>query len=82
MKVMGGVKEVTREGAKFVDGREEIFDSIILATGYKSNVPSWLKVFFSSIILFFSFFSPFFRGLLGYNSINEVGLKFICAVHD
>ncbi|KAJ3695337.1 hypothetical protein LUZ60_000714 [Juncus effusus] len=43
IKVVGGVKEITRNGAKFVDGREERFDSIILATGYKSNVPSWLK---------------------------------------
>jgi len=29
---------------EFVDGRVENFDAIILATGYKSNVPSWLKV--------------------------------------
>ncbi|XP_010923752.1 indole-3-pyruvate monooxygenase YUCCA1 isoform X1 [Elaeis guineensis] len=43
IKVMQGVKEITRTGAKFVDGREEQFDSIILATGYKSNVSSWLK---------------------------------------
>lgn len=41
---MKGVKEVTGRGAKFVDGVEEEFDSIVLATGYKSNVPSWLKV--------------------------------------
>ncbi|KAK6912666.1 Flavin monooxygenase-like [Dillenia turbinata] len=43
IKVMDGVKEITRNGAKFVDGQEREFDSIILATGYKSNVPSWLK---------------------------------------
>ncbi|KAK6927455.1 hypothetical protein RJ641_006046, partial [Dillenia turbinata] len=43
IKVMEGVKEITRNGAKFVDGQEREFDSIILATGYKSNVPSWLK---------------------------------------
>lgn len=41
---MRGVKEVTCCGAKFVDGQEVEFDAIILATGYKSNVPSWLKV--------------------------------------
>lgn len=29
---------------EFVDGKVENFDAIILATGYKSNVPSWLKV--------------------------------------
>eukprot|EP00268_Persea_americana_P011993 TRINITY_DN15027_c0_g1_i1.p1 TRINITY_DN15027_c0_g1~~TRINITY_DN15027_c0_g1_i1.p1 ORF type:complete len:117 (-),score=9.99 TRINITY_DN15027_c0_g1_i1:214-564(-) len=40
---MGGVKEITKRGAKFIDGQEKEFDSIILATGYRSNVPSWLK---------------------------------------
>ncbi|CAL5404312.1 unnamed protein product [Camellia sinensis] len=43
IKVMEGVREITRNGAKFIDGIEKEFDSIILATGYKSNVPSWLK---------------------------------------
>ncbi|MCL7034333.1 hypothetical protein MKW94_010295 [Papaver nudicaule] len=43
IKVMEGVREITRKGAKFIDGQEKEFDSIILATGYKSNVPSWLK---------------------------------------
>ncbi|KAK8597942.1 hypothetical protein V6N13_095335 [Hibiscus sabdariffa] len=43
IKVMEGVKEITRNGAKFVDGQEKEIDSIILATGYKSNVPTWLK---------------------------------------
>ncbi|KAF6166970.1 hypothetical protein GIB67_030663 [Kingdonia uniflora] len=43
IKVMNGVREITKKGAKFVDGTEKEFDSIILATGYKSNVPSWLK---------------------------------------
>ncbi|CAL1375134.1 unnamed protein product [Linum trigynum] len=43
IKVMEGVKEITKCGAKFNNGQEKEFDSIILATGYKSNVPSWLK---------------------------------------
>ncbi|XP_041022434.1 probable indole-3-pyruvate monooxygenase YUCCA4 [Juglans microcarpa x Juglans regia] len=43
IKVMEGVKEITRNGAKFMNGQEKQFDSIILATGYKSNVPTWLK---------------------------------------
>ncbi|OMO80573.1 Pyridine nucleotide-disulfide oxidoreductase, class-II [Corchorus olitorius] len=43
IKVTEGVKEITRNGAKFMDGQEKEFDSIILATGYKSNVPTWLK---------------------------------------
>lgn len=58
-KVVGGVKEIMKGGAKFVDGREEKYDAIILATGYKSNVPSWLKVIKRdpcySFILFYSF---------------------------
>ena len=41
---MEGVKEITRNGARFMDGQEREFDSIVLATGYKSNVPTWLKV--------------------------------------
>ncbi|XP_068647419.1 probable indole-3-pyruvate monooxygenase YUCCA4 [Aristolochia californica] len=43
IKVMEGVREITKKGAKFVDGHEREFDSIIFATGYKSNVPSWLR---------------------------------------
>ncbi|KAG6414586.1 hypothetical protein SASPL_121959 [Salvia splendens] len=43
IKVMKGVKEITKRGAKFMDGQEKEFDSILLATGYKSNVASWLK---------------------------------------
>ncbi|XP_073120404.1 probable indole-3-pyruvate monooxygenase YUCCA4 [Henckelia pumila] len=43
IKVMEGVKEVTQNGAKFMNGQEKEFDSIILATGYKSNVPKWLE---------------------------------------
>ncbi|CAL4948478.1 unnamed protein product [Urochloa decumbens] len=43
IKVVGAVKEVTRCGVRFADGKEEQFDAIILATGYRSNVPSWLK---------------------------------------
>uniref|UniRef100_A0A803NNE4 indole-3-pyruvate monooxygenase n=1 Tax=Cannabis sativa TaxID=3483 RepID=A0A803NNE4_CANSA len=43
IKITETVKEITRNGAKFMDGQEKEFDSIILATGYKSNVPTWLK---------------------------------------
>ncbi|KAL8499285.1 hypothetical protein ACS0TY_022315 [Phlomoides rotata] len=43
IKIMKGVREITNTGAKFMDGQEKKFNSIILATGYKSNVPSWLK---------------------------------------
>lgn len=50
MKIMEGVKEITKKGAKFMDGQEKEFDSIIFATGYKSNVPTWLQVSLTSII--------------------------------
>ena len=48
MKIMEGVKEITKNGAKFMDGQEKEFDSIIFATGYKSNVPTWLQVSLTS----------------------------------
>jgi len=38
------LKRVMHYSAEFVDGRVDNFDAIILATGYKSNVPMWLKV--------------------------------------
>jgi indole-3-pyruvate monooxygenase len=34
---VGAVREVTRRGVRFADGREEQFDAIILATGYRSS---------------------------------------------
>ncbi|VVB14056.1 unnamed protein product [Arabis nemorensis] len=72
IKVTQAVKEITRNGAKFVDGKEMEFDSIILATGYKSNVPGWLKDS--------SFFTkdgmpktPFPNGWKGKNGLYTVG---------
>ncbi|XP_042414625.1 indole-3-pyruvate monooxygenase YUCCA6-like [Zingiber officinale] len=43
VQVVPAIKRLTVEGAEFVDARCEDFDAIILATGYKSNVPTWLK---------------------------------------
>ncbi|XP_042420791.1 indole-3-pyruvate monooxygenase YUCCA1-like isoform X2 [Zingiber officinale] len=43
IKVVPDVNQYTSRGAEFVDGTHREFDSIILATGYKSNVTSWLK---------------------------------------
>ncbi|WOK97207.1 hypothetical protein Cni_G05915 [Canna indica] len=43
IKVRPAVKRLVERGAEFVDGRSEEFDAVILATGYKSNVPCWLK---------------------------------------
>lgn len=42
--MLPAVERLTPTGALFEDGRLEEFDAVILATGYKSNVPSWLKV--------------------------------------
>ncbi|KAL9267687.1 Indole-3-pyruvate monooxygenase YUCCA6-like protein [Drosera capensis] len=43
IKVRPSIKRLKRNEVEFVDGVVENFDAIILATGYKSNVPSWLK---------------------------------------
>ncbi|XP_030543161.1 indole-3-pyruvate monooxygenase YUCCA6 [Rhodamnia argentea] len=43
VKVYPGIRRLKRHTVEFVDGRIEKFDAIILATGYKSNVPTWLK---------------------------------------
>ncbi|CAH9074184.1 unnamed protein product [Cuscuta europaea] len=45
IKVRPGIKRVVRRHTvEFVDGEEERFDAIIFATGYRSNVSSWLKL--------------------------------------
>ena len=38
------VECITEDGLLFKDGHSEKFDSIVLATGYRSNVLDWLKV--------------------------------------
>ncbi|XP_019183763.1 PREDICTED: indole-3-pyruvate monooxygenase YUCCA6-like [Ipomoea nil] len=43
IKVCPGIKRVKRYTVEFENGKEEDFEAIILATGYKSNVSSWLK---------------------------------------
>ncbi|KAF7071195.1 hypothetical protein CFC21_076580 [Triticum aestivum] len=43
IKVVPAINRFTESGVEFADGRKEDFDDVILATGYKSNVPSWLK---------------------------------------
>ncbi|KAL6995323.1 Indole-3-pyruvate monooxygenase YUCCA6 [Sarracenia purpurea var. burkii] len=42
-KVCPAIRRLTCHTVEFVSGEKENFDAIILATGYKSNVPSWLK---------------------------------------
>ncbi|WVZ72885.1 hypothetical protein U9M48_021275 [Paspalum notatum var. saurae] len=43
IKVFPGIQSFHEHGVEFIDGRSEYFDVVILATGYKSNVPYWLK---------------------------------------
>ena len=44
MQVVAEVESLGCNGARFVDGSEMAFDAVIFATGYRSSVPSWLKV--------------------------------------
>ncbi|GAB2233463.1 hypothetical protein Droror1_Dr00002686 [Drosera rotundifolia] len=43
IKVRPSIRRLKRNAVEFVDGTTEQCDAIILATGYRSNVPSWLK---------------------------------------
>ncbi|EAY83286.1 hypothetical protein OsI_38494 [Oryza sativa Indica Group] len=43
IKVVPAIHCFTEDGVEFVNGCREDFDAVIFATGYKSNVPSWLK---------------------------------------
>ncbi|KAF5754020.1 putative indole-3-pyruvate monooxygenase [Helianthus annuus] len=47
IKIHPSIQSVGSHSVQFVNGRVEAFDAIILATGYKSNTPSWLKWMFS-----------------------------------
>jgi indole-3-pyruvate monooxygenase len=47
MQIVPEVESFSSTGARFVDGNEMAFDAVIFATGYRSNVPAWLKVNYS-----------------------------------
>lgn len=44
IKVVPGIKRFSQGKVELVNGQNLEIDSVILATGYRSNVPSWLKV--------------------------------------
>ncbi len=44
LQVVPAIDHLTSNGAQFADGQVQQFDAIILATGYRSNVPQWLNV--------------------------------------
>ncbi|XP_013467140.2 probable indole-3-pyruvate monooxygenase YUCCA3 [Medicago truncatula] len=43
IKVVSGIKRFSQGKVELVDGKVLDIDSVVLATGYRSNVPSWLK---------------------------------------
>ncbi|GMI69937.1 YUCCA 3 [Hibiscus trionum] len=43
IKIVPGIKKFSRGRVELVNGQTLEVDSVILATGYRSNVPSWLK---------------------------------------
>lgn len=43
IKILPSIERIVHHSVQFVNGKIENFDAIILATGYKSNVPYWLK---------------------------------------
>ncbi|KAF8678549.1 hypothetical protein HU200_046164 [Digitaria exilis] len=43
IKVRPAIRQISGRDVEFADGQLEGFDAIVLATGYKSNVPFWLK---------------------------------------
>jgi len=55
IKIVAGIAKFGPGKVELVDGRVLQIDSVILATGYRSNVPSWLKV--DKSIIFFRFLS-------------------------
>jgi hypothetical protein len=63
LQVVPAIDHLTSDGAQFTDGQVQQFDAIILATGYRSNVPQWLHVsFFLLPKLQFSLGGVFFLG--------------------
>lgn len=44
INVVPGIKRFTKNQVELVNGEKLDIDSVILATGYSSNVPSWLQV--------------------------------------
>jgi indole-3-pyruvate monooxygenase len=44
VQVRPGIERFTDHGVTFTDGRAEDFDAVVLATGYRPNVQSWLDV--------------------------------------
>lgn len=48
IKIVPAIIKFGQGKVELVDGRVLEIDSVILATGYRSNVPSWLKVIYTT----------------------------------
>lgn len=72
IKVVPGVKKFSSGRVELVDGQNLEVDSVVLATGYRSNVPSWLKV---RIYLFFTHFLKFWFLVGNFSNDRKVGFS-------
>lgn len=72
IKVVSGIKSFNANSVELIDGETVEVDSVILATGYRSNVPSWLQVRYK-LLCFFSVFLCF----IIFTIVNYVMDKFI-----
>lgn len=52
IKVVPGIKRFLKGMVELVNGEKLEIDSVVLATGYRSNVPYWLQVRKCSIPIF------------------------------
>ena len=58
--VVPGIKRFKSGEVELVNGEKLDIDAVVLATGYRSNVPSWLQV--KNVLNPFFFFKPLFEG--------------------
>ncbi|URD84609.1 Flavin-binding monooxygenase-like [Musa troglodytarum] len=77
IKVVPGIKRFSSGSVELVDGQALDIDSVILATGYRSNVPQWLQVP-TKILHCFSLTdgfpkTPFPNGWKGQSGLYAVG---------
>jgi indole-3-pyruvate monooxygenase len=66
IKVVPGIKRFSRGQVELDNGEKLDIDSVVLATGYRSNVPSWLQVRKCSVSSV-SLLLLFFLGCLKYS---------------
>ncbi|KAL0716011.1 hypothetical protein Bca4012_065333 [Brassica carinata] len=85
IKVYPELKRVMQHSAEFVDGSVDNFDAIVLATGYKSNVPMWLKgmdMFFEKDGFPRQSFPNGWKGERGLYAVGFTGLGLLGAAID